>query len=1163
MVYCNSVRITWCSYTAHVNTRPVVLPEPEYFSEYANDLLEYTQSNACKDTETFWLNQFSDSIPIVNLPVDFPRPELRTFKSSRQDFMLDNELVIAMKKVGVKAGCSLVTTLISAFEVFLYQQTGQDDIVLGLPSANQSFTGKNQLIGHCVNLLPLRTKLSGEISFNEYLQQRKSYLFDAYEHQSISFGQLLQKLPIKRDPSRVPLVPVMFNIDMEMTTEVSFADLTHELKTNPREYEAFELFLNASGTADSLLLEWSYNTNLFQPHSIKQMMDSFVEILNRIASNPSNSLGNLIRADETTYQKLNDTKRSYSVLPFNQLFSQQVLKTQNKVAIECNEISISYEDLQQKVNGLAHQLVEQGIHIGDFVGVSLPRSEKLVITLLAIMQCGAAYLPLDPEFPSKRLNFMLEDSEATFLITTEEILQKINCHCKIILQKDIFSKIDNYPITPLEINLNNSSIAYLLYTSGSTGLPKGVTITHKNLVNFLTSMASEPGIDENDRLLSITTISFDIAGLELFLPLMTGATLVLTDIKTLKDTRLLLEVLKKKSISILQATPTTWQMLLDSGWTEVLPIKALSGGEALPLSLAKKIANQTKELWNVYGPTETTIWSTIKEIKASEDLITIGRPIANTQLYILDENGFPSKQGVIGEIVIAGDGVAKGYWKRESLTNSKFVFNTYLNTTLYHTGDLGKLLPNEEIQCLGRKDQQVKIRGHRIELEEIEETLAYINEVHSAIVLVKNNSLIAHVLLNKDATVHETSYRDWKTALHKKLPNHMVPQQFNIVSSFPTTLNGKIDRNALVGKTEPKGRIENTQFERVNEKIVAEIWEECLDLPRVKPNDNFFELGGHSMIAIKVMTLLESKTNKRLPLASLLEYPTVKGLASLLDQENPSSNWKSLVPLKTKGTKTPLFIVHGANYNVLVFEKLAHCLNDEQPVYGLQAKGIDGTVPPDDSVETMAANFISEMKTIYPEGPYAIAGFSFGGIIAFEMYRQLKDEDKKVTTLALLDSYVYPNYYFADASKKKRVYRLYQLGQLSFIFLNMFSNKKNFMRRMNLLKLTFKGLYLKFRFGKEEQVKRQFNRSTNIDKMHSNAFFKYTIAPQNITVDLFRASENVYFAHDFKYLGWKKLATMGIRKHKVPGNHNDMFLPPNVEVFAKLLQDTLDTNDSK
>ena len=1153
-------------YSAIVENKEPSLPKAELFSEYADYQQTFTNSASYKKTESFWLQQYSDTIPQVSLPTDFPRPQLRTFKSNRQDFLLDSELLDSVKKIGIKASCSLVTTIVAAFEVFLYHQTGQDDLVLGLPSSNQSFTGRTQLIGHCVNLLPLRTKLSAKTTFNDYLKKRKSDLFDAYEHQSLSFGQLLQKLPIARDASRVPLVPVMFNIDMGMTSQVSFSELTFELKTNPREFEAFDLFLNASGTNDSLLLEWSYNTSLFKASTIKEMMDGFIEILNRVVQNPNSSIGSIIKADETPYQKLNNTQVQYPDLTLNQLLANQAQLTPQKTAIEFNDSQISYENLQKQVNATANQLIELGVCPRDLVAVSLPRSEKLIIILMAIMQSGAAYLPLDPSYPANRLAYMLEDSEANFFISDKGMLGKVITKAKIILLEDLFSKIHIYPTVAPNIINDNNSLSYILYTSGSTGKPKGVPITHKNLVNFLYSMSKKPGIHKTDRLLSITTISFDIAGLELFLPLLKGATLVLTNDETVKDTRILLEVLKKKAISILQATPTTWQMLLDSGWGEKLPIKALSGGEALSASLAKKVLQKTDELWNMYGPTETTIWSAVKKIIPEDKSITIGKPIANTKIYIINEQGLLVAPGSVGEIAIGGDGVAMGYWKRPDLTKSKFVVNDFVAASkekLYLTGDLGKLNSKGEIQCLGRKDQQVKIRGHRIELEEIEEVLNAINEIQSAVVLVKESHLTACVVLNKNISQKDYIFNNWNEVLAKQLPSHMIPQEYNVLEEFPTTLNGKIDRNLLSIKTLKKEKTSfKTKITSKSEELVASIWKNSLKINSINVNDNFFELGGHSMVAIKVMVELEKLTGKRLPLSALLEYPSVGQLASLLDNKNPSFKWKSLVPMKPKGSKPPLFIVHGANYNVLVFEKLAQCLDADQPVYGLQAKGIDGTDKPDGTVEEMAANFISEITTIYPNGPYSLAGFSFGGIIAFEMLRQFKAQGKKVKILALFDSYVYPNYYYPKPFKKKLMYKAYTLGQLTFVLLNMFSNKKNFVRRVGLLKTMFNGLYLKLKYGKEKQIKIQFNRSTNIDKIHSLAFMKYTIEPQDIIVDLFRASENVYFAHDFKFLGWKNIAKKGIRKHLVTGNHNDMFLSPNVEKFANLLQKTLDKCDS-
>jgi len=413
--------------------------------------------------------------------------------------------------------------------------------------------------------------------------------------------------------------------------------------------------------------------------------------------------------------------------------------------------------------------------------------------------------------------------------------------------------------------------------------------------------------------------------------------------------------------------------------------------------------------------------------------------------------------------------------------------------------------------------------------------------------------------LGNHSAAHVSS---WKEILKEQLPAHMVPQQFNFLSEFPTTLNGKIDRKTLTKSLS----INNPKLgfdapETNSEQIIATIWQDCLGIDKIDVHSDFFELGGHSLMAVKVMSLLERQTGNRLPLASLIEQPTVKQLAAYMDEKFIS--WDSLVPLNPNGTKTPIFIVHGANHNILVYKNLAEELDDDQPVYALQAKGLSGEVEPHNSVEEMASHYISEIKTINPDGPYSLGGFSFGGIIAFEMAKQLKAQGKKVKILALFDSYVYPHYYYSNPLVKKSIASLYTISQLIFMAFNMFSSVKNFKRRYDLLKLKFSGWYLRIKHGSEEQKQMQFNRSSKIDKMHALAFNRYNLIPQDIKVDLFRATNDIYFAHDYKYLGWKKIARGGIRKHTLPGNHSEMFLPPIVEEFGSTLQYVLDNYDSE
>ncbi|MGF1556651.1 non-ribosomal peptide synthetase [Paucihalobacter sp.] len=1149
-------------YSAYVRGKTPQLPKAETFSSYADAELTFINSEDYLKTEKFWLKQYQSSVPEVTMPTDFPRPPLRTFKSNRLDFTIDNSLVSDLKKVGIQSGTSFVTTLLVAFETFLYFQTGQDNLVIGLPAAGQSQSGKTQLVGHCVNLLPLRSKILPEMPFNAYLKSRKDEIFDAFEHQQFSFGQLIQKLAITRDPSRIPLVPIVFNIDMGMAQAVSFEGLSFKLKSNPRAFETFEIFLNATGTEDELILEWSYNTSLFKPSTIELMMRSFEEVLHTIVENPSIKISDIVKFDLTAYSQLNDTVSSYPQLPLHELLAKQAKATPLNIALKYGRTEINYENLSKQTHQLAHCLKKNGIGLNDFVAVLLPRSIELVTTLVAIMECGSAYLPLDPSYPSKRLEFMLEDSEASFIITTKVLSTKLQSKTKILLIEDLFSDLKKFPSKPLDLIVENHNLAYLLYTSGSTGKPKGVPITHKNLVNLLFSVIIKPGIKESDTLISITTISFDIAMAELFAPLLKGAKLILTTEETAKDTRILLDVIKDEAITMMQATPATWQMLLDSGWEEHLPLRALSTGEALPLSLAKKILTRVNELWNLYGPTETTIWSAITKIEDTDEQIAIGKPIANTQLYIVNEQGNLVEPGKIGELYIAGDGISKGYWRRQDLTTEKFIknkFGNHLSTTLYRTGDLAKLLPSGNVQCLGRIDQQVKIRGHRIELGEIEQALDGLEGVQSSVVILNNDQLVANLIVSdKYQNVNQVS--EWKEVLKEQLPIHMIPQQFNFVKEFPTTLNGKIDRNALISLLPNK--IKNHDFTEAStnsEKIISTIWQECLGLERIDVNSDFFEIGGHSLVGVRVMAKLEKETGKRLPLVGLLKHPTIKKLAAYMDSE--FFNWDSLVPLKPNGTKPPLYIVHGANHQVLIFNDLAQSLSNDQPVYGLQSRGLNGVTEPHDSIHQMATDYITEIIASNPEGPYALAGFSYGGIVAYEMARQLKAQGRKVLILAQFDTYVFPQYYYKSQIKKNMVSVVYFLGKIVFVIFNMFSSKKNFFRRVELIKLQISGLFLRLKHGKEKQFEMQFNIPLKMRTNHDIATDNYTITPQDIVIDLFRANEEVNLVHDSKFLGWSNMARKGIRRHMVVGNHVDMFEKPHVKDFANKLQHVLDKHN--
>ena len=840
-----------------------------------------------------------------------------------------------------------------------------------------------------------------------------------------------------------------------------------------------------------------------------------------------------------------------------------------KIALKFHARNLTYKNLYESSNKLARLLIDHQIKTGDVIGLALDRSPEMIISLLAILKSGAAYVPLDPEYPKDRIEFMLEDSSAKVLLTSKKYHKHFVSNAKEILIEEALDELENYSADEPEVDFSSEELAYILYTSGSTGKPKGVQIKHYNLVNFLLSMQKEPGMTADDKILAVTTISFDIAGLELYLPLICGAQLILSNSETSKDGRLLLDLVKDENISFMQATPYTWRMMLEAGWENYLPIKILCGGEALPKDMVNKLTGRSSQLWNMYGPTETTIWSTVKLITNDED-ISIGKPIANTQVYILDENSKNLTDGNIGEIFIGGDGVAKGYLNRADLTAERFIddpFSGISGNKLYRTGDLGKINESGEIQCLGRIDHQVKVRGYRIELEEIEHALLKQNVIKEAVVIAREDTpgdprLVAYVVLAaryEDASFNALTGA-WQEALMGVLPEYMVPDDFVLLDAIPITPNGKTDRKSL-----PKP--DYNQISRAGEyvaprtdveKKIAGIWQELMGLQKISIFDNFFALGGRSLVAVQIMARIEKVTGKRLPLATLFEHSTIEKLALRLNVDAKSITWESLVPIKPQGSKMPLYIVHGAGLNVLLFNALAMNMDEEQPVYGLQAKGLNGIDEPLDVMEDIAANYIAEIVAQNPTGPYALAGYSLGGTIAYEMARQLTKMGKEVKMLAVFDTYAKQTDIY-DPVLKRTINRI-SLFIMKFLYsFVLFAKdpKRTIEYKSTVIRRRIIRLFWKLS-GTEEKREGFFAYDNEIDEASAKAKRNYYQKPLNIKVDLFRALKRTFYMADFKYLGWREFALKGVNVHDIPGEHNTIFAPPNDKEFAVVLQQCLD-----
>jgi amino acid adenylation domain-containing protein len=1158
---------------------PDLPPAPRY-SDYAVEQTLVSMTAESQEIEQYWLNQFKGSSHLLNVPTDNPRPSMRTYKSKRLDFTLDAALVTGIKQMARKTGTSFVTTLMAAFEVFLKQITGHEEIILGLPAAGQSATGNYGLVGHCVNLLALRSYPKGEQSFAEYLKERKSQVLDAYDHQMYTFGSLLKKLNIPRDASRLPLVPVVFNIDIGMDEGVHFHGLKHEYITTGREYENFEIFLNITDHKNALVLEWSYNTQIFEAATISRMMDEYTHLLQQIVQSPNALIGKLsqMREAELTSQlaKWNNTKVPYpKEKSLHRVISEVAAKTPNVIALKFQNESYTYRQLNERANQLAAVLIEEGVKVGDKIAVSLDRAAELVVSLLAVMKAGGVYVPLDPIFPINRINYMLADSGAVKLITTRKYSGMYESNAQELLLHEIWQTLESKPKADPDVVVTGQDLLYILYTSGSTGLPKGVQIAHHNCVNFLYSMQKQPGMTANDRLLAVTTISFDIAGLELFLPLITGAQIVLVDAATAKDGMMLLDVIRKEKISVMQATPYTWRILLEAGW-ETEKIKVVCGGEALPMDLATRILERASSLWNVYGPTETTIWSTIKQITAEDKSISIGKPIDNTFIYILDNFQKPLAPGAAGEIYIGGEGVAKGYHDQPIMTYERFIedpFSDEPGAMMYRTGDLATYLPDGNIMYLSRVDAQVKIRGYRIETGEIEFHMAKDPDLKQAVVIARpdNNGvdkLVAYVVFNDNFTGSDFNQcmNYWRSELRGSVPDYMIPDNFIQVAEMPLTPNGKVDKKALAAIGVIPAEIHDLYIEpRTDvEKLVADIWKEYLNVEKVGVYDNFFELGGHSLIAVKVMARIEKETGKRLPLAILFENSTVEKLALVLGMDGRSITWDSLVPVKPKGTKMPIYIVHGAGLNVLLFNTLANHMDADQPVYGMQAKGLNGIDEPLNRMEDIAAHYISSIRAQNPTGPYALAGFSFGGIIAWEMARQLEALNLEVRMLAMFDTYAYRTPFY-DPWLVNKVKRGMYFGRrlwYSLTFQEGFA--KTVEHRAKAISRIGTRLLWKLKFGEQqEQQVGFFGYSNKIDEMNDVAQTHYKIEPYDIKVELFRAEVRSFYLDDYEYMGWKPFALQGVNIHNIPGEHNTIFKAPNDKEFARILQACLDKANVK
>ena len=912
---------------------PQVEPIPASYYDFVNWEKAHLESPAGEAMFDYWNESLAGAPLTLDLPTDRPRPAVQTFNGDTHGFKLDEDLTEAITELSKAHSATLFTTTLSAFEILMHRYCQQDDLVIGVPLAGRSQPDLQNIVGYFINPVPVRSTVDDDPTVAAYLERNRDQVNGAIENQQYPLSKMVDRLKVPRDPGRSPLFQVSFSMEripgMDEQGIAVFligqgghkfhvGDLTMETIDLTTRQAQFEITLVVEEAGGNLFGCWQYNRDLFDAETIAELSDLYEQVLRGMVADSSVKISEINLLSEKDAQTLlvdrNATAAAYpSDKLLHELVADGAAKNDETAALICGDDRITYGQLNRHANGIAKKLIAEGVSVGENVGVLVNRSPEMIAGLLGVLKAGATYVPLDPEFPVERLTMMLEDAAPKVLLTGGESAPAGAWKTLEV------SSLEPTADPPIVSGVTPDSLAYIIYTSGSTGTPKGVEIPHKAAVNFLTSMQSNPGLTAEDRLLAVTTLSFDISLLEMFLPLISGAKVIIADKQDVKDGRRLANLLHEEDITVMQATPATWQMLLDSGWEGKSDLRIFCGGEALKRDLANVLVNSAKEVWNLYGPTETTVWSTVDRVVEGEGTVTIGKPINNTQIYILDANHNPAPDGFTGELWIGGDGLARGYRGQSDLTNEAFqeisiqqgTFNESTGSVreahhvaasvskqkqspaakaqpqrLYRTGDLARYNRDGILECLGRIDHQVKVRGVRIELGDIEAQLAAHPLISQAVVakredLPSGEGLVAYLITNTGDLPDITDLRNY---LGEKLPASYIPVHFMRVDEFPLTPNKKIDRKRLPAPAIGGG----TSGEKIDPRTPTEqklwdIFHHHFETEDFGVTDNFFEMGGDSLLALRIVVETSEAFNREVPVDAFLRFPSIEQLGKYLE----------------------------------------------------------------------------------------------------------------------------------------------------------------------------------------------------------------------------------------------------------------------------------------
>ena len=1166
-------------YGAYLRGLPSPLSELEVqYADFARWQREWLQGDVLKEEVTFWRGQLEGAPTLLELETDHPRQLLRNLRGAHQPVIFSPEVSQWLRDFHRQEGATLFMKLMAGFHALLWRYTGQNDILVGTPIAGRGRMELEPMIGFFVNMIPIRTNFGKCPTFRELVNQVRDSSMVAYTHQDLPFDKLVEDLQPKRAPGRNPIFQAILAFQ-NAAPQMSMAKVSMPAGVPVSADIKFDLEVHLRDTPDGVMGSFVYSPELFEPAFIGRMVYHFQRLFEKAMVEPDSELLTLSLLDEAEYRQVvhewNDTAAPVPEGCIHQIFEQEVERRPDAIALESDQEQLSYRELNRRANQLAHRLRSEGVGAETFVAVMVPRSVDLIVALLGIAKAGGVYVPINLSDPEKRTAFILADAGVRTLVTTRAQAETLDRDFTLVYVDELIEESS----TNLQTDINPDNLAYLMYTSGSTGIPKGVGITHRNIVGFV-KVANYANLSAEEIFVHVAPISFDASTFEIWSSLLNGARLAVFP-PSLPSLSELGEFITRTQVTTLFLTTGLFHQFVDHHVSNIGAVKQLlTGGDALSPTLLQKGLEQIEDVQivNCYGPTESTVMACCYQVKRDRPAtsVPIGRPLSNTRLYVINATQ-PAGVGERGELFIGGHGLGRGYHNRPDLTADRFLPDPYgpqPGGRLYRTGDGARYLKDGLIQFLGRVDDQVKISGFRIEPREIEAVLSNHPGLSGAVVVAREDTpgqkvLVAYVVANPETGASTDEMRAY---LKERLPEYMVPSIYVPLEVLPLTPHGKIDRAALPAPQVSLTRAGREYVAPRNDlqQQLVDIWEEMFKLHPIGVTDNFFELGGHSLQMIMLVARVEEKLGKRVAMAELFADPTVEHLAELVGHGKESLYQSLLVSLSAEGTQPPLFGPHASGGNVWVYKELAQHLAEDQPFYGVQPREPEDGLMYHTEIEAMASEYVQAIRGNQPVGPYSLVGWSMGGVIAYEMARQLQQQGQEIALLALLDA-VAPEAEEAEYNWSKLLAIFaFDLGLSSEHVQKPMGSALPQMAQLRQLWVEAR------RSGvvPSEMTLVEFRSLFDTFKIHANTMRRYQPGEFRGRITLFCPEvdvDEIISANDPEHLarrerqrkvgfkGWGSLATEGVDLHTVPGNHFSMLREPNVQVLGAQLRQCIET----